>query len=84
MAGLASCNRVTAALGFAHHCEGGFLVNLEGLQGVGNKQNIHGNFQDELQRRFAFLGMVVLNGHRQNTCDHTPKRRAYATNDDAA
>ena len=84
MSGFTGCNRVTAALGFSHHCESGFLVNLERLQGVGNKQNIHGSFQDELQRCIAFMGVVVLNCHRQNTRDHTPKRRAYAANNHAA
>ena len=39
---LAGHNLVAAFLRFAHHGKGGVLVNLEGLEGVGNEKNVHG------------------------------------------
>jgi hypothetical protein len=37
---------VAALLRFAHHRKRGVLVNLEGLEGVGNEKDLHGIILD--------------------------------------
>ena len=44
MPGLTRNDAMAAALGLTHHGERGVFVDLERLQRVGNKQDIHGQF----------------------------------------
>jgi hypothetical protein len=46
---------MAATLGFPHHGKGSVLVDLERLQRVGNKQNIHELFQSAATCRTAVV-----------------------------
>ncbi|MNU05683.1 hypothetical protein D3C72_2505730 [compost metagenome] len=39
---LGAGHAVTALLQLAHHGKGGVLVDLEGLNGIGNEEDVHG------------------------------------------
>lgn len=56
VAGFTGCNRVSAALGFSHHCESGFLVNLERLKGSATNKISMEAFKTNYKGALRFWG----------------------------